>query len=191
MTYLANIAVAAVLAALIGLGGTWYALSAKRGVETIEIGPWRATIEIAPGGTNPYVRAVLARTGEVPMLATEAIVFRANEDGRGRPLRGKCVYRLRSGWMDARGWTLTVTDPKGHLLPEGTSRHTVNSSEVLRDEAGRFEVVLAPVAHAGNWLSSEGTETVAVTLRLYDTPLYVNGGLYQVSLPEIEAEPCS
>lgn len=181
----------AVVALLVGLGGTWYALTAKRGIETVDIGPWRAIIEVTPRGTNPYVRALLARTGEMPMLATEAIVFIARTDSNGRPLRAACRYRLEGGWIDTRRWTLTVTDAEGLPLPETVAPRAVNSVGVLRDGEGRFVVTLAARARPGNWLSVEGGDRIALALRLYDSPLYVNGGLREAALPRIVAGECA
>lgn len=190
MSNIVNFIGAVAVALVVGLGGTWYALSAKRGIETVVIGPWRATIEITPSGANPYVRAALARSGEMPVLATEAIVFSAVRDSRGEPLRAACAYRLAGGWVDARWWTLTVTDDRGRPLPEDDGPRTVNSAAVLRDGAGRFDIVLSAAARPGNWLSGRGGDRLGLVLRLYDTPLYVNGGLPHAGLPQIVAEQC-
>ena len=184
-----NLALALIIALLAGLGGTWYALSYQQGVETVSAGPWRAAIEIGPAGANPYVRAMLARTGAIPMLATESIVFRTANDSRGQPLRGACVYRLRGQWIDTRWWTLTVTDEEGGPL-SSDGPHAATSLGVVRDKQGGFEVTLSPKARPGNWLASGGPGRRTLTLRLYDTPLYLTGGLEEIVLPEIVTESC-
>jgi len=186
-----NLVFALAIALVVGLGGTWYALTYEKGVETVTSGPWRAVIEIGTVAPNPYARAILARTGAIPMLATESITFRTLTDSRGEPLRGACIYRLRGGLIDARWWTLTVTDDQGREPARNPASHAATSVGVIRDQDDQFEIILSPTARPGNWLSTGGMANVALALRLYDTPLYVNGSLYEVVLPSITRERCS
>lgn len=185
-----NFFIALAIALVFGLGGTWYALTFEKGVKTVTAGPWRAVIEIGTASANPYARAMLARTGAIPMLATESIVFRAFTDSRGAALRGACDYRLAGDRIDARRWTLTVTDDQGRLPAQDPALHATTSVAVVRDKDGRFEIALSPMARPGNWLATGGTARLALTLRLYDTPLYVNGGLDGITLPSITLERC-
>jgi len=185
-----NLVLALVIAVVVGLGGTWYALTYEKGVETVIAGPWRAVIEVGTVEPNPYARAVLARTGAIPMVATESIVFRTSTDSRGELLRGACVYRLRGDVIEARWWTLTVTDEKGRQPIRDPGTHAMTSVGVVRDQEGKFEIVLSPTARPGNWLSTGGMPRLALALRLYDTPLYVNGGLDDIVLPSIAREQC-
>lgn len=185
-----NLFLALLIALVVGLGGTWYALTYEMGVETVVVGPWRAVIEVGTAEPNPYARAILARTGAIPMLATESISFRALTDSRGEPLRGACVYQLRGDLIDARWWTLTVTDDKGRRPVRHPASNTATSIGVVRDQDGQFEITLSPTARPGNWLSTGGMARLALTLRLYDTPLYVSGGLADAALPSITLEGC-
>ena len=185
-----NLFLALLIALVVGLGGTWYALTYEKGVETVVVGPWRAVIEVGTAEPNPYARAILARTGAIPMLATESISFRTLTDSRGEPLRGTCVYRLRGDLIEARWWTLTVTDDKGRRPVRDPASNTATSIGVVRDQDGQFEITLSPTARPGNWLSTGGMARLALTLRLYDTPLYVSGGLADAALPSITLEGC-
>jgi len=186
-----NLVLALIIALVVGLGGTWYALTYEKGVETVIAGPWRAVIEVGTAAPNPYARAILARTGAIPMLATESITFRTLTDSRGEPLRGACIYRLHGGRIDARWWTLTVTDDQGREPIGDPASHAATSIGVVRDQDDQFEIILSPTARPGNWLSSGGMANVALALRLYDTPLYVNGSLGGIVLPSITRERCS
>ena len=185
-----NLAMALTIALVVGLGGTWYALTFEKGVEKVIAGPWRAVIEIGTTKANPYARAILARTGAIPTLATESIVFRTLTDSRGEALRGACDYRLRGDRIDARWWTLTVTDDQGRLPAGDPALHAMTNVGVVRDQDGQFEITLSPMARPGNWLATGGMARLALALRLYDTPLYVNGGLDGIVLPSITLERC-
>jgi len=185
-----NLAVALSIALIVGLGGTWYALTFEKGVEAVISGPWRALIEIGTSEANPYARAILARTGAIPMLATESIVFRTSTDSRGNALRGACEYRLRGERIDARWWTLTVTDNRGRLPVGDPASHAVTNVGVVRDADGQFEITLSPTARPGNWLATGGMERFALALRLYDSPLYINGGLEEIVMPSITLGRC-
>lgn len=185
-----NLAVALSIALIVGLGGTWYALTFEKGVETVTSGPWRALIEIGTSDANPYARAILARTGAIPMLATESVVFRATTDSRGNTLRGACEYRLRGGRIDTRWWTLTVTDNRGRLPAGDPAPHAVTNVGVVRDADGEFEITLSPAARPGNWLATRGMAKLELAFRLYDTPLYINGGLKDIVMPSITPERC-
>lgn len=93
--------------------------------------------------------------------------------------------------MDARWWTITVGERGGGAAAEAPGRHALNSSEVIRAGDGGFTITLSGAARPGNWITLEGVQRPAITLRLYDTPLYVNGGLPDVPLPAITRGDCS
>lgn len=185
-----NLPLALAIALIVGLLGTWRALTGDTGVEVIDVASWRTEIHISTANANPYVRAAVARSGEIPMLATESIVFRARTDRAGLALRGNCIYRLSGGWIDARWWTLTLTDDKGNLVGEPGGHHALNSQGLVRDSDGSFEIILSRMARPGNWLPSADADRLGLVLRLYDTPLYTNGGLEEIALPTITREIC-
>lgn len=185
-----NLPLALAIALLVGLAGTWRSITGDAGVEVIDAGSWRTEIRIGTADANPYVRAAVARSGEIPMLATESIVFHTNLDRAGLPLRGNCIYRLNGGWIDARWWTLTLTDDKGNPVGGPGERHAVNSQGLVRGGDGSFEIILSRMARPGNWLPSADANRLGLVLRLYDTPLYTNGGLEEIALPVITREIC-
>lgn len=183
--------VALSIASVIGLGGTLVALDADAGTEAVAIGPWVAHLPVGIGVANPYTRAVLARSGAVPLAATESIVLTARHDSEGRPLRPECDYVLASARIDSRWWTLTLSDTDGNVIGEPETRHAFNSANVLRASDGSFTVVLSPRAAPGNWLPSAGAHSAMLKMRLYDTGLYTNGGLPEASLPSITRGECA
>jgi hypothetical protein len=186
-----NLAAALSVAVVVGLGGTWYALTSSRGVRDVISGPWRAVIEIGAAEANPYARAIIARRGSAPMLAAELISFTATRDSRGARLTSDCVYELHGTQLETRLWTMAVLEAEGNALPVDGGPHEITSQGVLRARDGSFEITLAERANPGNWLSTGHDQRLSLVLRLYDTPLFANGGLTDIKMPEIVPVRCS
>lgn len=179
------------VASVVGLGGTWIMLESGAAIESVQVGPWVSRLPVGQGVANPYARAALARSGEIPIAATEAITFVARTDAEGRPLSSACSYTLNSDRIIARWWTLTVRDANGELIDNPMRRHSFTSDNVVREKDGSFSVTLSSEAAPGNWLPSGGPGRLVLTLRLYDTPLYTNGALQESPLPTISRSACA
>lgn len=159
------------LAGGIGLGATW--MTATRGVDiaTVDIGPWTARPQAGTRSVDPYARAAIARSGELPLGIGDGVAFLASKDSDGRPLDGRCDVVIGGTTPAARFWTLTLHDPAGRLVANTLERYGFTSQEVVRGADGSFAVTLAPRARAGNWLPTGGIERYVVALRFYDTPV--------------------
>jgi hypothetical protein len=165
--------VALFLAAAVGLGTTW--MTATRGTElgTLTIGAWTARPKSGTAGVDPYSRASIARSGELPVGTGDGVAFSATRDDRKRPLDGRCDVVISGVTPAARFWTLTLYDTKGHLVANSLQRYGFTSQEVIRGSDGGFEIRIAPRSRAGNWLPTGGIERYSLMLRLYDTPVGV------------------
>jgi hypothetical protein len=161
------------IAAAVGLGVTWFAVANGMGFGAITIGAWTAQPKTGTSDIDPYARAVVARSGQLPIGSGDGVAFIARTDERGRPLDGRCDVSVSGTTPAARFWTLTVYDEDGRLVGNSVGRHGFTSQEVMRDADGRFEVRLAPRARAGNWLPTGGIEHYVLIMRLYDTPVGV------------------
>ena len=164
---------ALILAAVIGLGATW--TTATRGTEigTRTIGAWTARPRTGTVEVDPYSRATIARSGELPIGTGDGIAFSATRDDRKRPLDGRCDVLVSGITPPARFWTLTLYDAKGRLVANALQRYGFTSEEVVRGADGSFEVRIAARSRAGNWLPTGGIERYTLKLRLYDTPVGV------------------
>ncbi len=164
---------ALILAAVIGLGATW--TTATRGTEigTLTIGAWTARPRTGTVEVDPYSRATIARSGELPIGTGDGIAFSATRDDRKRPLDGRCDVLVSGITPPARFWTLTLYDAKGRLVANALQRYGFTSEEVVRGADGSFEVRIAARSRAGNWLPTGGIERYTLKLRLYDTPVGV------------------
>jgi hypothetical protein len=180
-----------IIAAALGLGLTWLALSRGTAFGAMSIGAWNAwprtgTIEI-----DPYARAALARSGQLPIASGDGLAFFARTDDQGRALDGRCDVTLEGITPTARFWTITLYDPDGRLVPNASDRYGFTSQEIVRRADGSFEIVVAPRARAGNWLPTGGAERYVLVLRLYDSPVGVaRGAAREVPMPALAARGC-
>lgn len=161
------------IAAAVGLGLTWFTVASGMGFGAISIGAWTAQPKTGTSDIDPYARAVVVRSGQLPIGSGDGVAFIARADENGRPLDGRCDVSVSGTTPAARFWTLTIYDEEGRLVGNSVGRHGYTSQEVVRQADGRFEVRLAPRARAGNWLPTGGIERYVMIMRLYDTPVGV------------------
>jgi hypothetical protein len=161
------------LATAVGLGSTY--MTATRGTDlgTLTIGAWTARPKSGTAEVDPYSRASIARSGELPIGTGDGIAFSATSDDKNRPLDGRCDVLVSGVTPAARFWTLTLFDRKGHLVANSLQRYGFTSQEIVRGSDGGFEIRVAARSRAGNWLPTGGIERYALMLRLYDTPVGV------------------
>jgi hypothetical protein len=161
------------IAAGVGLGLTW--TTATRGVDlgTLTIGSWTARPRSGSNEIDPYARASIARSGELPIGTGDGITFTATTDDNKKPLDGRCDVVISGVTPPARFWTLTLYDTKGRLVANTLNRYGFTSQEVVRSADGAFEIRIAARSRAGNWLPTSAIDRYVLALRLYDTPVGV------------------
>jgi len=187
---LLDIAIAVVIAAVIGLSTAWLAVDRGYMFGSVSIGDWTAWPRAGTADADPYSLAWLARSGEVPLGAGEGIAFTAKADHDGDPLAGNCVYSVVGQTPAARLWTLTAYDAGGHLMPNAAQREAFHSQEILRRSDGSFEILVAADVQPGNWLPISRVDYFELVVRLYDTPLTTGGTFGGLTMPEIRREQC-
>ncbi len=186
----------AILAALAGLGlGLWVtrAMLADGGpFDVARIGAWNVATKAGASDADPYTRASLARSGEIPLGLGEGLQLVAHADDTGHPLDPRCVYRVGPRAPPARYWTLGVLDAKGYPIENPAGRYVLRSSEILRRSDGEFSIWVSPTAHAGNWLPVGTPGAFTLVLRLYDSPLGATaGGIEKNAAPAVVREGCA
>lgn len=180
---------AIVIAAAVGFGSALMVLDRERRFGAVERGAWIAWPDFGSADADPYSRAVLARSGEVPLGSGEGIAFVAERDDSGARLVANCSYAVSGTTPPARLWTLTATGEGGSLFANPAGRSGFHSREILRREDGSFEIVAGGAPEPGNWLPIAGSGPLRLTLRLYDTPL-TSSGIEEVTLPAIARRGC-
>jgi hypothetical protein len=158
-------------AAAVGLGATWIALTHGTAYGGVTIGAWTAWPKNGTAGIDPYARAMISRSGELPVGSGDGVSFHARTDDAGQALDGRCDVILSGITPPARFWTLTLYDPEGQLVANSMRRHGFTSQEIVRKADGQFDVTIAPRARPGNWLPTGGIDKYQLVLRLYDTPV--------------------
>lgn len=162
-----------IIATTVGLGTTW--MTATRGVNvgTIKIGPWTARPKTGTSDIDPYSRASVARSGELPVGTGDGVMFTATTDDTGRRLDGRCDVVVKGVTPAARFWTMTIYDQRGRLVANSLQRYGFTSQEIVRASDGSFELRVTSRSRAGNWLPTGGLDRYTLALRLYDTPVGV------------------
>ena len=162
-----------ILAAAIGLGSTWIALTRNTGFGTLQIGAWIARPKNGTAGIDPYSRAAIARSGALPVAIGDGVAFIARTDDGAHTLDGRCETVISGITPSARFFTLTLYDADGKLVANSLDRQGFTSEELLRNQDGSFEVTVAPRARPGNWLPTGGVERYILVMRFYDTSVGV------------------
>ena len=179
------------VAAVVGLGATYLALTRGAAFGSLSIGAWTAWPKTGTADADPYARASIARTGQLPVGLGDGISFSAQADDKGKILDGRCDVALTGVTPTARFWTLTLYNVEGQLVANSVNRYGFTSQEIVRRADGSFEIAVAPRASPGNWLPTGGVERYALVLRLYDTPVGVSTRAgKEISMPSIETAGC-
>ncbi|HYC25331.1 MAG TPA: hypothetical protein VEC58_04750, partial [Roseiarcus sp.] len=107
----------ALVAGAIGLAaGLWSSESVLRvtsGLDARTIGAWTASVDAGVQEADPYTRASIERSGEIPLALGEGLQLVAHTDDSGAALDPRCVYRVGSRAPAARYWTLGLVDRVG------------------------------------------------------------------------------
>jgi hypothetical protein len=162
------------VAAFVGLGLTYYALSRGAAFGALSIDSWDAYPKTGTVEADPYARASIARSGRLPIALGDGVSFTVQEDDDGKALDGRCDVVLSGITPTARYWTLTLYNVDGGLVANTVGRYGFTSEEIARRADGTFEVVVGPRANPGNWLPTGGVERYELILRLYDTAVGVS-----------------
>ena len=178
------------VAALVGLGATWVALTQGQAFGGLSVGAWTAWPRHGTAGIDPYARAMVARSGELPVGSGDGLAFQARHDDNGAALDGRCDVVVSGITPQARYWTITLYDPDGGLVRNSVQRHGFTSHEIVRRANGTFEIIVGPRSRPGNWLPTGGAERYSLVLRLYDTPIGVATRGREVTMPSVMRRGC-
>ena len=179
------------VAAIVGLGATYLALTRGAAFGALSIGSWTAWPKTGTQEADPYARATIARTGQLPIALGDGVSFAVQADDDGKPLDGRCDVILSGITPAARFWTLTLYNSDGELVANSVNRYGFTSQEIARHADGSFEIVVGPRANPGNWLATGGVERYALVLRLYDTAVGVSTKAgREVPMPTVNIRSC-
>jgi hypothetical protein len=179
------------LATLVGLGATYLALTRGAAFGALRIGAWTAWPKTGTADADPYARATIARSGQLPIGLGDGVSFTAQTDDDGKIFDGRCDVLLSGTTPTARFWTITLYDAAGQLVANSVNRFGFTSQEIVRNADGTFQVAVAPRASAGNWLPTGGIDRYLLVMRLYDTAVGVSTRAgKEVPMPTIKTDGC-
>ncbi|MEP7029687.1 MAG: DUF1214 domain-containing protein [Pseudolabrys sp.] len=179
------------VAAIVGLGATYLALTRGATFGALTIGSWTAWPKTGTIDAEPYARATIARSGQLPVALGDGVSFTAQSDDNGKLLDGRCDVTLSGITPAARFWTLSLYNAGGELVANSVGRYGFTSQEIVRRADGSFEIVVGPRANPGNWLPTGGIERYALILRFYDTAVGVSTKAgREVPMPAIATRGC-
>lgn len=182
---------ALVVAAAVGLGTTYFALTHDTAFGALRIGAWTAWPKTGTQDADPYAQAEIARTGRLPIALGDGVTFMASTDDKGKRLDGRCDVEIVGVTPPARFWTLTLYNRQGALVTNSINRYAFTSQEIVRRGDGSFAIVVAPRANAGNWLPTGGVERYSLALRFYDTAVGVaTKEGREVPMPTVRTRSC-
>lgn len=191
MRLLTSTLFALIIAGAVGLGLTYFALTRGAAFGALTIGSWTAWPKTGTADADPYARASIARTGQLPVALGDGVSFTAKNDDTGKPLDGRCDVVLSGVTPAARFWTLSLYNNDGELIANSVDRYGFSSQEILRRADGSFEITVSPRANSGNWLPTGGIDHYTLVLRLYDTAVGVaTKAGREVPMPAIETRSC-
>ncbi len=163
--------VIAVAGLALGLWATNASVSGLLPIAVDTLGQWRVEARAGAVDADPYTRARVERSGEIPLALGEGVTLTTHVDSAGRALNSACTYKLGAQAPTARYWTLTPTDPDGFVLANTDDRYVLRSTELLREPDGKFWIWMSRRAHSGNWLPLGAAGPFGLALKLYDPAL--------------------
>lgn len=190
MRSIAGLLVATVGGLALGVATAYVAIETEIGFNRLHVGPWVGSPRAGGVSADPYTRAALARSGELPVGGGEGVTFIGRTDSGGQPLSGRCSYVVAGDPPPARWWTLTAYALDGRLVENPVGRFGFTSREVHRDGEGRFSITVARSARPGDWLPLGSEGPFKLVVRLYDTPLATGASIVTPVLPHIRREAC-
>ena len=148
-------------------------------------------------GADYQLRAVVSVMGLGAFTSDQTIFAMALTDGSGQPLAGsnRYVLHLSQAPPAREGWSLTVYDAKGALIPNSLDRYQFsNASALAKNADGSMDIYIqatqpADASQAQNWLPAASGQGFEIIWRLLaPEPGSINGildgGGWQPSAPK-------
>lgn len=130
---------------------------------TVQAGAWRAWPRAGVADALPYAHLRHYLDDALPPSPGDRLELVAETDDDGRPLSGRCAYRLSGAMLPVRNWILTVHDPERREHPLAA----LQAADALYRPDGTLHILLDPHFQTGNWLQTPRRATYRLVLHLF------------------------
>ena len=180
---------------VVGIGlGSAAAVQTIRGATlgaSSKIGQWVTGTDFGVKSASAMTRAVIALRGLLALPAHEARYYTTATDDAGRPLEGRCRYRVTGGAIPAKWWSVALYDREGYLVPNAANRYSIGSFSLPASEQGSWAFTIARDRQVGHWLPSGGIAKFELSVRAYLPLDGGQGNLTAGQLPHVVREDCA
>ena len=167
----------------------WSVRSGAFGAEAA-VGQWRTGTDLGTADASAWTRASVALHGLLALPAREARYYSTALDDKGRPLDGRCRYRITGTDPGGRWFSLTLYDTAGYLVANPAGVHSVGSAGLGAGERASWSAIIAPRSQEGRWLPTGGVDRFNLTFRVYLPQGEGSTNLARERLPRIERLGC-
>ena len=167
MTFFLRFVTFVLVAALIGLGLTSISLSTGSGLAAKRHGGWKSWKSAGHVKADPYTRAYIAKTGQLPLPPQISQTYFALYDNAHRRLHTSCSYVVESPAVEAKWWTIAAYDYNGQVFKNPVERYSFNAGSAMIRFNGGFRVYLSQTPQPENWLPLGDNGTFVLVYRLY------------------------
>ena len=181
------------IAAAVGLGATWLTLTRGVAFGSLTIGAWTAWPKSGSVDIDPYARANIARTGELPTGMGDGVAFYAQSDDA--EIQFRRPLHLHDQRHDAGG---ALLDRSRSTIRKASSSPTPSTGTVSPATRSCATATAALPSRSRRWRGrATGCRPAASTnsswcLRLYDTPIGVSTGTTKEGpMPAVVRKGCS
>lgn len=171
MVFFTRFATYILFAILLGFGLTALSLSTGSGLAAKRIGGWKSWKNAGHVNADPYTRAYIAKTGQLPLPPQIAQTFYALYDNAHRRLHTSCTYRIESGPVPAKWWTIAAYDHQGQIFPNEFKRYSYNAASAMIKFNGGFHITLSKTIQPDNWLPLGANGPFVLVFRVYRNQL--------------------
>lgn len=192
MTFFLRFVVFIVVAIFLGLGFTALSLSTSSGFAAKREGGWKSWRLAGHQQADPYTRAFVAKTGQLPFPPQIAQTYFALYDNAHRRLHTSCTYLIESGAVEAKWWTLAAYDYNGLVVANPQKRYSFNAESAMTKFEGGFQIYISRHPQPENWLPMGSQGPFILVYRLYRQHLTDDkiGEDKKVVLPLIKRVSC-
>lgn len=167
MTFFMRFVAQFLTAIIIGLGLTAITLSTGSGLAAKRKDGWISWANAGHISSDPYTRAFIAKTGQLPIPAQIVQTYFALNDNAYRRLHTACTYRIEGPAVEARWWSIAAYDHKGRLFENELGKYSFNASNSLIRFDGSFHIYLSQNPSPENWLPLGDNGPFLLVFRLH------------------------